>query len=578
MEKLTRWLLPGVEPGEAETLAGALGISIPAARVLRSRGYRDAASARRFLCPSIEDLNDPFRMFGMRSALDRLRRAIAGSEKILLYGDYDVDGTASVVIVKKAIELAGGQSTFFIPHRLKDGYGMRNEAIEQAANDGVTLIVSLDTGIRAAAAVSRATELGIDVIVTDHHLPDSQLPPACAVLNPKQPACEYPDKDLCGAGVAFKLVQALLGSLGWPAEKTRRMTESFLKVVAIATVADVVPLTGENRAMVKYGLEGLRSVRSPGLRALLDVAGCAAGEALTANKVAFRIAPRLNAAGRMADANTIVSLLLTEKEDEARAIAAQLQDLNRERQEVQSEIVRAILEECLAAPVRDDQAALVFVGKEWHRGVVGIVASRLADRFRRPVFVLAEDREQGVMQGSGRSIPAFHLLEALESMEDVLIRFGGHRQAAGLTLASDRVEEFRERLTAYAAARLGPGDFVSLIEVDALLRFQEIDDRSVADVLAMEPFGCSNPAPVFAVFGAEVAGPPAVWRDRHLQVSLRQDGRTLMLKAWQFADRAGELTPGARVDAAFSFETDEYAATRGYPGWCAILKDVRPAE
>ena len=578
MESPARWLLADAKPGQAEALAQALGISIPAARVLECRGYRDAASASRFLHPSLDDLNDPFRMLGMRAALDRLRRAIARRETILLYGDYDVDGTASVVIVKKAIELAGGQAGFFIPHRLKDGYGMRNDAIDQAASDGVGLIVSLDTGIRAASAVARANELGIDVIVTDHHLPDAELPPAWAVLNPKQPACQYPDKDLCGAGVAFKLVQALLGSLGWPGDRLQRMTESFLKMVAIATVADVVPLTGENRVIVKHGLEGLRTVRNPGLRALLDVAGIAAGEAVTANKVAFRIAPRLNAAGRMADANEIVNLLLTDKEAEARSLAERLHNLNRERQEAQSEIVRVILEECLAEPVRDDQPVLVFAGKDWHRGVVGIVASRLVDRFRRPVFVLAEDSEQGVTQGSGRSIAAFHLLDALESMQDLLIRFGGHRQAAGLTLATDRVGEFRERLAAYAAARLTAADFASEIAVDAPLRFQEIDDRAVADVLAMEPFGCGNPSPVFAVFGAEVAGPPAVWRDRPLQVSLRQDGRTLMLKAWRFAERAGELTEGARVDAAFSFESDEYALARGYPGWCTVLKDVRPAR
>ena len=546
--------------------------------MLLSRGYRDPDAARRFLRPSIEDLNDPFLMHGMRAALDRLQRAIAASEKILLYGDYDVDGTASVVIVKKAIELAGGRCTFFIPHRLRDGYGMRNEAIEQAAADSVSLIISLDTGIRAAAAVARATELGIDVIVTDHHLPDAELPRACAVLNPKQPACEYPDKDLCGAGVAFKLVEALLGSLGWPCDKLRRMTESFLKVVAIATVADVVPLTGENRVIVRYGLDGLRSVRNPGLRALLNVSGLSPGEAVTASNVAYRIAPRMNAAGRMADANEIVNLLLTEDEDQARAIAERLQNLNRERQDVQSEIVRVILEECLAAPIRDDQAALVFVGKDWHRGVVGIVAGRLADRFHRPVFVLAEDSEQGVMQGSGRSTPAFHLLEALESMQDLLIRFGGHRQAAGLTLAAERVDEFRQRLGVYAAARLAPADFVSLIEVDAPLRFQEIDDGVVADLLSMEPFGCGNPAPVFAAFGAEVAAPPGPLGERGLQVSLRQDGRTLRFKAWGFADRAAKFAPGARLDAAFSIESDEYAAARGYPGWCTVLKDVRPAE
>jgi single-stranded-DNA-specific exonuclease len=240
--------------------------------------------------------------------------------------------------------------------------------------------------------------------------------------------------------------------------------------------------------------------------------------------------------------------------------------------------VKTILEECLAAPVRDDQAALVFAGKQWHRGVVGIVASRLVERFHRPVFVLTEDAEQGVTLGSGRSIPAFHLLDALESMPDLFIRFGGHRQAAGLTLDTERLGEFRERLTAYAAVRLTPADFVREIEVDAVLDLRELGGRSVADVLALEPFGFGNPAPQFAVLGAEVAGPPAVWRERHLQVSLRQNGRTLLLKAWQFAERAAELTAGTSVDAVISLERDDYLLSQGQPGWCAVLRDVRPAS
>jgi single-stranded-DNA-specific exonuclease len=571
------WLIPRFDPAGIEQLRAALQLSLPAARVLFNRGYKDPASARRFLRPSLDDLHDPFLMLGMGPALERLRRAIARSEKILLYGDYDVDGTTSIVVLKKAIELAGGQASYHIPNRLKDGYGMHLEAIGQAAADGIGLIISLDTGIRAAEAVCRARSLGIDVIVTDHHLPGDELPPAFAVLNPKQPGCGYPDKDLCGAGVAFKLAQALLGSLNWPGEKLRRMTESFLKIVAIGTVADVVPLTGENRVIVRFGLDGFRSVRNPGLRALLRVSGFAEGGVPTANQVAFRIAPRLNAAGRMADANDIVNLLLTREESEANSLAGRLHGLNRERQEAQADIVRTILDDCLKTPVDDGQPALVFVGREWHRGVVGIVATRLVERFRRPVFVLNEDREQGIAQGSGRSIPAFHLLGALESMRDLFIRFGGHRQAAGLTLSCDRVDEFRERLAAYAASRLKPEDFVSGIQVDASLEFQEISDAAVAEVLDMEPFGHGNPPPVFVSYDLEVAGTPAVRRDRHLQINLRQNGRTLTLKGWNFAERAAELAPGARVDAAFSFEADDYALTRGYPGWCAVLKDVRRA-
>ena len=578
MDRPARWLIPQIDPEQAGRLADGLGLSLPAARVLVNRGYRDPASARRFLSPSLEDLHDPWLLLGMSAALERLRRAIGARENILLYGDYDVDGTTSVVILKKAIELAGGRAGVFIPHRIRDGYGMRPEAIEQAAAAGATLVISVDTGIRAAEAVCRARAFGMDVIVTDHHLPDAELPPALAVLNPSQPGCPYPEKNLCGAGVAFKLVQALLATLGWPAGKLRRMTESFLKLVAIATVADVVPLTGENRVLVKHGLEGLREVRNPGLSALLKVAGFEPGQVPSAGQVAFRIAPRLNAAGRMADANDIVELLLTEDKDHARELAARLHSLNRDRQETESEIVRLILEECFAAPVTDQQAALVFAGSQWHRGVVGIVANRLVERFHRPVFVLGEDPEQGVAQGSGRSIPALDLLDALESMPDLFIRFGGHRQAAGLTLAVERIGEFRERLNAYAAARLAPDDFRSQVEVDAVLAFDEISEQVVADVLSMAPFGFGNPAPLFAAFGAEVAAAPWVFKDKHLRVSLRQGGRTLTLKGWNFAERAGEFAPGARLDAAFTLESDDYSASRGYPGWCAVLRNVRRSD
>lgn len=577
MSTEARWLLPQID-GEAARLAADLDVSPVAARVLVRRGYRDPAAARRFLSPSLSELHDPFLLLGMNKALARLRRAITDREKILLYGDYDVDGTAAVAILKKAIELAGGHADFYIPHRIRDGYGVRIEVVERAAAEGVRLLISVDTGIRAAEAVRRATELGLDTIVTDHHLPEAELPPALAVLNPHQPACPYPEKNLCGAGVAFKLVQALLGSLGWPEPKVRRMTESFMKLAAIAAVADVVPLTGENRILVKHGLEGLRSVRSHGLRALLETAGLAPGEIPSAGQVAFRIAPRLNAAGRMDDATAIVELLLTEDEERARELAERLQSLNRDRQDAENEIVREILDACLAAPVSDAQAALVFSGRDWLRGVVGIVASRLVERFRRPVFVLGEDEEQGVAQGSGRSVPRFHLLEALESMPDLFLRFGGHRQAAGVALPAERVAEFRERLNAYAAARLTPDDFRPEIEVDAIVAFKELDERAVRDALAMAPFGCGNPAPVFAALGLETVGAPAVIKDKHLRVNLRQNGRTLTCKAWGFAERAAEFAPGARIDAAFTLENDGYSLARGYESWCATLRDVRPAR
>jgi single-stranded-DNA-specific exonuclease len=570
----TQWVFPAPDPEAITELAAALRVQPLTARVLAARGFTDPDTAKRFLKPSLEHMHSPSLLTGMPEALARLRAAIAGQEKILIYGDYDVDGTVSVVILKKAIELAGGQASFHVPHRLKDGYGMRAEVVERAAAMGVRLIISVDTGIRAGEVVRGARELGIDVIVTDHHLPEAELPPALAVLNPNRRDCNYPDKNLCGAGVAFKLVHALLASLAWPEDKLARMLKSFLKLVAVATVADVVPLLGENRVIVKYGLEGLHRVHNPGLRALLEVSGMLNGRAPSARQVAFQIAPRINAAGRMDDAQNVIRMFLTEDLETARTLAKQLHSLNQERQQTEAEIVRLVLEECNQVPVTEDQAALVFAGPNWHRGVVGIVASRLVERFYRPVFVLSE--EDGEAQGSGRSITPFHLLEALESMPDLFSRFGGHRQAAGLSMSSDMVPEFRRRLESYARERLTPADFHPRLAIDAVVDLKELTTGpAVAEILGLAPFGFGNPPPVLAILDAEVAAAPVVLKEKHLKIHMRQSGRHLQSTAWNFAERAGELSAGAKVDAAFSLEEDAYSESRGWGGWAAVLKDVR---
>ena len=570
----TRWLLPDPDAREVDALAAALRVGRPAAQVLLHRGFGDATAAKRFLSPSLDDLHDPLTLRDMPRAIERLRKAISSGEKILIYGDYDVDGTTAVVLLTKAIELAGGAASYHVPHRLKDGYGMRPEVVETAAADGVKLIISVDTGIRASEVVRRANELGIDVIVTDHHLPEAELPPALAVLNPNRPDCPYPEKNLCGAGVAFKLVQALLAGEEWPAEKVRRISESFLKLVAIATVADVVPLTGENRIMVKHGLGGLRDVRNPGLRAILEVAGFTKDHAPTARQVAFQIAPRMNAAGRMDTAKAVVELFLTSDSSRARELARQLHEQNAERQLVEAEI----RDTCERVAFDESAAALVYYAENWHRGVLGIVASRLVERLHRPVFVLSRNPEDGLAQGSGRSIPAFHLLEALESMPDLFLRFGGHKHAAGVTLDASRVDEFRERFNRYATSRLLPEDFLPVVDVDAVLELRDINERTVEDVFALAPFGHGNPLPLFAARNVEIAGMPAVWSEKHLKIMVRQNGRTLALKAWNFAVRAGEFAPGTRLDIAFALEEDPYSAARGYPAWCAVLREVRPAE
>jgi single-stranded-DNA-specific exonuclease len=586
-----KWNITNTEAGEVTQLAAALNIAPLAARVLFARGFRDAAAARRFLHPSISDLHDPYLLKSMSEAVARLRRAIENKEPILLYGDYDVDGTSAVVILKKGLDVLGAISSFHVPHRLRDGYGMKSEVVDAAAAAGVKLIVSVDTGIRANDVVRHAAQFGIDVIVTDHHLPESELPPAVAVLNPNRPDCSYPEKNLCGAGVALKLMDALVTASGWDAGKRGRLIESLLKLVAIATVADVVPLTGENRVIVKLGLAGLGSVRNPGLRAILDVSGLAEGEVPSARQVAFQVAPRINAAGRMASASDVIEMFLTGDAARARVLAAQLHDLNFDRQQTERSITDEIFEQCIAQPVTDLDCALVFAGEGWHRGVVGIVASRVVERFHRPAFVLGI--EDGVAQGSGRSIRAFHLLEALESMPELFTKFGGHRQAAGLSMQADRLEEFRGRFRTHAATLLTPADFEASLEIDAEVGLSELDNQSVADVLSLAPFGMGNPVPMFVARGVELAAPPEIKNEKHLFLKLitppvragisgrpprAAGGGFMRMKAWGFAERAHEFAPGAPVDIAFTLEDDAYSAARGYAPWQAILRDARAKQ
>ncbi|HMF75539.1 MAG TPA: single-stranded-DNA-specific exonuclease RecJ [Bryobacteraceae bacterium] len=580
-----RWELPYPQTPVVAALREALGLEPLVAAVLAQRGYQDATAAGDFLRPALTALCDPLLMLDMDRAVARLLAAIQARELILLYGDYDVDGTSSIVVLKKAIELLGGCADFHIPDRLKDGYGMRNDVIDRAAQSGVKLIVSVDTGIRANAVVRYAAALGIDTIVTDHHLPDSELPPALAVLNPNRPGCGYPNKNLCGAGVTLKLVQALLAGSGLAPARQAALLDSFLKPVAIATVADIVPLVGENRVIVQRGLSGLRQVRNPGLRALLAVAGFDVGESPSAHQVAFRLAPRINAAGRMATANDVVELFLTGDDGRARALAEQLDTLNRERQQVETEIVETILKQCeestAGTPAAAGTRALVFAGAGWHLGVLGIVASRLVERFCRPVFVLSDASNAAAgdaphLTGSGRSIPAFHLLEALESMPELFTKFGGHRQAAGLTLRASELAAFQQRFHEFAAGKLADHDLRPLYKVDAEASFTELSELCIQQILSLGPFGFGNPAPVFYCAGAEMAGPPKVLKEgKHFNLPLRQNGRLLFAKAWNFGDRPDLLQPGVKLDVLFQVEDDPLSRKRGYAAWCLSVKDLR---
>jgi single-stranded-DNA-specific exonuclease len=467
-----------------------------------------------------------------------------------------VDGTTAVVILTKAIELAGGSAAYHVPHRLRDGYGMRPEVVERAAADGVRLIISVDTGIRAFAAAETARRVGVDLIVTDHHLPEVEqgVPGALAVLNPNQPGCGYPCKELCGAGVAFKIVQALLEESG-----RARLLPSFLKMVAIATVADAVDLAGENRVIARLGLDGLHHPINPGLKALIAVSALDGGQAINSGDVAFRLAPRINAAGRMDVACDVVELFSTRDDSRARELAEHLDRLNAERQAEEQRIMAEICGRLESDAVLRDRYCMVVDGEGWHRGVIGICATRVMERTGRPALVVTREGEEA--HGSGRSIEAFHLLDALESCAGLFTRFGGHAHAAGFALPCERLPELCEALDRYARARLTPADFEHVLAVDAELVLEHVTPLFYATIEQLRPFGMGNPEPVFAARGVSLGSPPRVLKEKHLRLRVVQEaannGRCAFdAMGWRMFERTEKepLVAGDLLDIAFTVE------------------------
>ena len=554
-----QWISRPVDSIKARVLALALRDSaarispkaLPLlAELLVRRGIEDPQSAERFLRPQLDHLHDPLQMSGMKAALDRLEAAIERQEKILIYGDYDVDGTTAIVILKTAIELSGGTASFHVPHRIREGYDLRDDVIERAASDGVRLIISVDTGIRAFSAAETARRTGVDLIVTDHHLPGQDgLPQALVVVNPNQPGCDYPCKYLCGAGVAFKLAQGLM-QRRLDAKDQSRLLMSFMKVVAIATIADAVPLLGENRVFAKLGLEGLRRPVNAGLKALLEVAKLADGSALTSTEVAFRIAPRLNAAGRMDAARDVVELFSVKDVDRARQIAARLDQLNAERQDEERRILESIDQRLAAEPAMRDAFCIVVDGEGWHRGVIGIAATRVVEKHGRPALVISREADQAY--GSGRSIEAFHLLNALESCHGLFDRYGGHRHAAGFSLPSRKIETLRQRLDMYARARLTLADFEPRLEYDAELSLEEVTPEFYQSLCLMEPFGMENPEPVFVDRAVRLMAPPQNVKDKHVRLRIAPAiANVLAPVAVAAAGHAGQdFTPRCHPDSA----------------------------
>ena len=550
-----RWDPIACDDVATERLATAIDVPIIVARLLCQRGLGDPELAERFLNPSLDHLHDPMALADMGLAVDRILGAIARKERIAIHGDYDVDGITSTVILRRALELMGADVMHFIPERLRDGYGLQPVAVERLHAEGVALIVSVDCGIRGAEAARRARELGIDLIVTDHHEPDADLPPAFAVINPKRHDCTYPDKHLAGVGVALKVVQALCRKTGRDS-----WLPGFVKVAAIGTLADVVPLIGENRVIAKLGLDLLsRGPHKVGLRALLDVAGLT-GKTIDSYHISFMVAPRVNAAGRMSTPDIATRLLLATDEalgDEVRALAQQLDGENVRRQEEEAEILAAAKRIVQTDPDIGARTVLVVAGETWHRGVIGIVASKLVDAFHRPAIVLSV--EDGVAHGSCRSVPHFDMLGALERCAPFFVRFGGHKQAAGLTMDAARIKELRNAINDIADETLGPEELMPRLRIDGDLAFRGITGGVAAGVASLAPFGAGNPRPVFAARRVEIVDGPRKLKERHLKMALRQEGRVFRAVAWRAAERHDYLTEHkAALDVAFSLEQNQY--------------------
>lgn len=543
------------DDGRASALAAALDLHPTVARLLCMRGLGDPEEAARFLNPSLDHLHDPFRLAGMADAVTRIEEALARRQRIAIHGDYDVDGITSTVILRRALELLGGDVVHFIPERIRDGYGLQPAAIERLSTDGVALVISVDCGIRGGDAARRARELGLDLIITDHHEPDGDLPPALAVINPKRHDCTYPDKYLAGVGVALKLVEALCRRAG-----KERWLPAFVKVAALGTLADVVPLVGENRVIARLGLGSLsRGPHTVGLRALLECCGLT-GKTIDSYQVAFMVAPRVNAAGRMSTPDIATRLLLATDEamgEEARGLAQQLNDENLRRQQEEADLVAQARKAIETDPAVGAHNVLVVGGEGWHRGVIGIAASKLVDAYHKPAIVLSIDGD--VAHGSCRSITDFDMLGALERCSDLFIRFGGHRQAAGLTMEAARVGEFRQRINAWADEVLEPDQLRPRLRIDSPLRLKAITPDLVRGLDALGPFGMGNPRPVFHSAPVEIVDGPRSLKERHLKMTFSQDGRRFRAIAWRAAERADFLEKHkAGVDLAFSLDRNEY--------------------
>ncbi len=544
-------------------------------RILAARGFQ-AEEIPTYLTPSLSELSDPFLLKDMKPAVERLTCAIRNKEPLVVYGDYDADGATATSLLLRVFRHLEAKADFYIPNRLEEGYGLNIPALEGIAATGARLVVTVDTGISGLEASEAAQKLGLDLIITDHHQPGPVLPRALAVVNPNRPDCTSPTPGLAGVGVAFKLAHALLKEMNHDPASARMLLASLLELVAIGSIADFAPLTGENRVMVRHGLERLRRTESLGLRALFRVAGVKDSQRpISASEIGFQIGPRLNAAGRTQDAGICVELLTTHDAKRAEEIASELDRCNRDRRRIELQIVEECLELLEMRPDLLGERVIVLSQPGWHPGVIGIVAARILQKYWRPTLILTE--EDGKAKGSARSIPGYDIFRALSGCGQLLEKYGGHPAAAGLTLDAQLVPQLRKSLNDHAQQVLMSEDLVPQVLVDALVGIDELNENLVEQLAAMEPFGQRNPEPVLALFHAELVEPPRVVKNKHMRLVIKTPaGPNLYAIGWNMTAKSSGIDDRTRwVDVAFLPFLSDYSETASVE---LRLKAVRPSE
>ena len=572
---LTQWQVAAPDPAAQDRLAAELPLSPLLCQVLINRGITDANAARTFLTPSLHDLHDPYLMLGMDTAVRRIVSAVQQVEQMAVYGDYDVDGVTGTALLMTFFEALGLQAASYIPERQGEGYGLNAEAMHQLAQQGTRLLITVDCGSTALAEVALARELGIDTIITDHHQPPATLPAALAVLNPHQPGCGYPNKHLCGVGLVFKLLTALRAFMRQAGVLRERLPnlKRHLDLVALGTIADVTPIRGENRVIVHHGLQELTQTLKPGLQALRQVSG-RQGKAASVGEVGFQLAPRLNASGRLGSAAQSLDLLMARDPAEAERLAGLLDDVNQQRRTLQHNVERTVHERIREQYAGTPPAAIVLGDADWHLGVVGIVAARIAETYHRPTFLL--QITDGTARGSGRSIPAFDLYGGLQHCAEWLQQFGGHRYAAGLTMAAEHLPALQEALIRYADDRLGADDLRPVLRLEAAVSLADVTAALVSELAALAPHGSGNPQPVFAAYGVRIASPVRrLGQDgQHARFRVEQDGAGLEVIAFQQGDNVSEAAAGGgALDIAFTPVINAWRDRRTLE---LQLRDLRP--